>query len=98
MLTALDMLKHADKEVKELSGGISFDNKKTSAVHFRPDDCMTLPRQVRDECKRPQTIIQMFVRKLVAGNKRKLSVGIALLADSRVIFLVSATRSADPSI
>eukprot|EP01046_Picozoa_sp_COSAG06_P016851 COSAG06_NODE_1126_length_10609_cov_228.247383_7_plen_116_part_00 len=34
----------------------------------------------------------MFVYKLVTGNKRKLSVGIALLADSRVIFLVSATR------
>jgi hypothetical protein len=28
VLTALDMLKHADKEVKELSGGIPFDNKQ----------------------------------------------------------------------
>lgn len=51
VLTALDMLKHADKQVKELSG----------------------------------------------GNKRKLSVGIALLADSSVIFLDEPSCGVDPA-
>ena len=51
VLTALDMAEHADKKVKELSG----------------------------------------------GNKRKLSVGIALLADSRVIFLDEPSCGVDPA-
>ena len=58
MLTALDMLKHADKEVKELSGGMPFDNKQLEDFSFRQDDCMTLSRQARDEYKRPQTKVK----------------------------------------
>ncbi len=39
MLTALDMLKHADKEVKELSGGMPFD-KKTKGLQLYTFDRM----------------------------------------------------------
>jgi hypothetical protein len=42
------------------------------------------------DCVRNNLVIAVFSRQFLfcTGNKRKLSVGIALLADSSVIFLV----------